>query len=154
MSLARIPFSELDHVVIRKLNGWMLFLAVVHFIAALFALCCGFVATTGAVAAIARSPLGGVIYTGQMMSVPVLGAVMAVEGVFVLQARSALERVWSTDEDDLRHLSTAFRKLKLFFMLELVWFAVSLFTSFAGLLVQVIAPELVPTRPGAPGVSW
>lgn len=157
MSLARIPFTEADHQVIRTLNGWMLFLAIIHFIAAFFVLTCGCLATFGAVAAIAQTPLGGVFYTLQMMTLPVLGAVMLTEGIFVLQARSALGRLVDTDTDDQAELSAAFNKLKLFFMLELGWFTITILSGLAGLIVQIVAPELA--RPGGfqmndSGAGW
>jgi len=148
MSVARIPFTTEEESMISTLNGWMLFLAIVHFIGAAFFLLCGCFAMLPAFAVIGNNPLGGVAYTLQMFTLPILGALMLAEGVFALQARGALDAMISSDSADQQHLSTAFAKLKLFFMLELGWFAVSAIGGVFGLLVSVFAPEMVGQTPG------
>lgn len=148
MSVARIPFTTEEESMISTLNGWMLFLAVVHFIGAAFFLLCGCTALIPAIGAIAASPLGGVAYTLQMFTLPILGALMLVEGVFALQARGALDAMIASDGADQQHLSTAFAKLKLFFMLELGWFAVSAVGAVFSLIATLVAPELTTTTPG------
>jgi hypothetical protein len=153
MSLARIPFSAADEQVIGTLNGWMLFLAIIHFIAAVFVLGCGCFGLVGAVGQLGANPVGGALFTLQMFTLPVLGAVMGVEGLLALQARSALEKVVSSDSSDQQFLSDAFHRLKLFFMLELVWFGVSVLSSFFGIVLGIVAPELAGGF-GAGDTGW
>lgn len=141
-SVARIPFSPQDETVISTLNGWMLFLAIIHFIGAAFFLLCGCIAVVGAAGQIAQAVLGGIVYTLQMFTLPVLGAIMLAEGIFAIQARAALDKVVSTDQADQQFLTEAFKKLKLFFMLELAWFGVSVVSSLLGMIVTIVAPEL------------
>lgn len=135
-------FTTADERVVSTLNGWMLWLAILHFVAALFSMGCGCLAGVGAIGRIASSPLGGSVYALLLLTLPILGAVMGLQGVFALQARSALDKMVTTHAGDPRLLSEAFGRLKAFFLLELVWFGIAALSSILGVILVVVAPEL------------
>lgn len=141
-SLARIPFSPADEQVINTLTGWMLFIAILHFLGGAFFLTCGCFGAMGGGAAMAFSPAGGILTILQMLLMLVLGVVLIVEGVLIVQGRSALSSVVTSDTGDQQYLSDAFKRLKFFFMLELAWFAINILVAIIGLLVALIAPEM------------
>lgn len=141
-SIARIPFSQSDEAMINSMSGWMLFLAIVHFLGGAFFLTCGCFGGIGAGASFAVSPVGAALLTLQMLSFLVLGVLLTVEGVMLVQARGALGAVVTSDQNDQELLSRAFNKLKLFFMLELLWFAINIFVGLLGLALAIVAPEM------------
>jgi hypothetical protein len=144
-SLTRIPFSPSDDALIGSMNGWMMFAAVMHFIGGAFFLICGCFAIFGTFATFSVSPIGGILSLLQMLSFAVLGIVLLGEGAAIVQARSAFAQVVATDTDDQAQLSTAFKRLKLFFMLELLWFAINVFVAILALLTAIVAPEIAAT---------
>jgi hypothetical protein len=150
-SLARIPFSKDDEGVINGLNTWMMVAAIVHFIGAALFLPCGCFATFGMGMQISVSPIGGILGVVQMLCLMALGVVLIVEGVAIVRARGALEKVVSTDQNDQELLSQAFRHMRLFFTLELAWFALNLLVALLALVVAIVAPELA--GPGLQGLG-
>lgn len=164
-SLARIPFRPADEQVINTLNGWMLFLAIMHFVGAAFIFLGGCFGAFGAITLLAVNPLWGILTAVQMLLVLVLGVGLVAEGAMLVQARSALSKVVASDVDDQKFLSTAFQRLKFFFMLELVWFALNVFFALLGLVTALVAPEMAGGGLGGlggmgggagydPGGSW
>ena len=161
-SLARIPFRPADEQVINTLNGWMLFLAIIHFVGAAFVFLGSCFGGFGAVTLMAINPLWGALTIVQMLLVLVLGVGLVAEGAMLVQARSALSNVVASDVDDQKFLSTAFQRLKFFFMLELVWFALNVLFALLGLVTAVVAPEMAGGGFGGmgggtgydPGGSW
>jgi hypothetical protein len=141
-SLARIPFSPSDEQQINTLTGWMLFMAILHFLGGAFFLTCGCFGAMGGGGMMAVSPAGGILTIIQMLLMLVLGVVLIIEGVMLVQGRSALSSVVTSDTGDQQYLSDAFKRLKFFFMLELVWFAINILVAIIGLLIAIIAPEL------------
>jgi hypothetical protein len=141
-SLARIPFSPSDEQVINTLNGWMLFVAIVHFLFGAFCLTCGCFGAIGGGATMALSPAAGIITILQMLVLMVMGVLAIVEGVMLIQGRSALSSVVTSDTGDQQYLSDAFKRLKFFFMLELLWFSFSVLSALLGLILAIVAPEL------------
>ncbi len=141
-SLARIPFSPSDEAQINTLTGWMLFIAIIHFLGGAFFLTCGCFGALGAGGMMAISPAGGVLTIIQMLLMLILGVVLIIEGVMLVQGRSALSSVVTSDTGDQQYLSEAFKRLRFFFMLELAWFAINILVAIIGLLVALIAPEM------------
>lgn len=144
MSVARIPFSHAEESVLTQLGGWMLFIAIIHFLGAAFAIlgACLFFGV-GAMGAGAASQLGGAEMGIAMMVggfvVVVMGAILIVQGVLLLQARTSFRAVALTDEADQAHLSEGFRKLKLFFLIEVILGALGLLSNCGGLIMTAVS---------------
>lgn len=143
MSVARIPFTSAEEGVLSQLAGWMLFIAIVHFIGAAFALfgSC-IILGTGVLGAGAASQLGGAQMGLAMIVVAVLVAVAAIvllyQGVLLVQARSRFQAVVRTDEADQANLSAGFGKLKLFFAIEVVLGVLGLVSNAGQIVVQIV----------------
>ncbi len=141
-SLARIPFSPADEQQINTLTGWMLFMAIVHFLLGALCLTCGCFGALGGGAMIQLNPAGGVLTILQMLIWLVLGVVLIIEGVMLVQGRSALASVVTSDTGDQQYLSDAFKRLKFFFMLELAWFGLNIVVAILQLISAFVAPEM------------
>ena len=146
MTVARIPFSPAQEDSLTMLSRWMLFLVIVHgLLAALFLLggCLGMV---GSFAMFSRSPAGGALQVLNMLIVVLLGGAAGVEVGLLFQTKTELDAVVKIDDADQAHLSTAFTKLKFFFMLEMVFGLGSILINLIGVLLAAVAPELVGGR--------
>lgn len=128
MSVARIPFSTEDEGVLRQLSGWMLFIAIVHFVGAgllLLGGCCVLVGGSSVLAGASSMGPGAELGMGMGALFVVIAAFMAVltailifQGVLLVQARSDFNQVVQSDVSDQAYLTSAFRRLKLFFLIE------------------------------------
>ena len=120
MSLARIPFTQEDEGIIRSLGGWMLFIAILHFIGGgLFGIC-GCCGAFGAVAQLATLGLSGIVLMLQVLLLVLLSAAWIGQGVLMVQARTAFRGVADTDHADQQFLAEAFKKMKSVFMVEVI----------------------------------
>jgi hypothetical protein len=144
MSVARIPFSHAEESVLTQLGGWMLFIAIVHFLGAAFAIlgACLFLGV-GAMGAGAASQLGGAEMGVAMMVggfiVVVVGAILIAQGVLLIQARNGFQAVAQTDDSDQAYLSYGFRKLKMFFLIEVILGALGLLSNCGGLIMTAVS---------------
>jgi len=141
-SLARIPFRASDEASISSLAGWMTFVAVILFIAGGLGLIFFCLGSVGAVTMVTQAPLVGALQLVQMLLLIVICLLMIVQGVFLVQARGSLKGVVTSDTADQQHLSDAFRRLKLFFLLELGFAGLSLLTTLVMLVMTIVAPEM------------
>ena len=119
-----------------------MFFAVMQFIGAALCLTCGCFAFLGVPQFFNVSVIGGALKTLQLTLVPVMGLIMAGEGYFAWQARSALDKVVDSDVNDQAFLSNALNKMKFFFVLELAWVGVCILSMMLNLGVALVAPEL------------
>ena len=144
MSVARIPFSHAEESVLNQLSRWMVFIAIVHFLGAALAIlgACLFFGV-GAMGAGAASQLGGAEMGVAMMVgglvVVLVGAILVAQGVLLLQARNGFSAVAQTDDSDQAYLSYGFRKLKLFFLIEVILGALGLLSNCGGLIMTVVS---------------
>lgn len=142
-ALARIPFTPQTESVIRQMAGWMLFVAIVHFVLGLLVSLAGF--GGGATVLVAIGGGGGVEFLIALFLVLVygsLGLVMLLEGILLVRARSALGAVVDSDTNDQEHLSAALRRLEVFFYVEIVLGLLSLLGSVLQIGVALFAPAL------------
>lgn len=140
-SVARIPFTPFEVKTIGSMNGWMMFFAIVHFIAGLGVLLFGLLATLGAMAFVAQSPALGIFKALQAVTMLGIAIVLLAEGGAVIMARASLSKMLSTDTHDQELLSTAFARLKVFFGLELLVFVLFFVVAIIGAVIAFIAPE-------------
>jgi len=141
-SLARIPFTPEQEGTISTLAGWMLFVLVVHFIAGGLALIGSCLGVFGAVASFGVSPVYGALQVVQMLLVLGLAVALLVQGVLLVQARSALSGVVQTDTSDQQHLTVAFRRLKMFFLIEVGFTGLNLLMALVGLGMTFVMPDM------------
>jgi hypothetical protein len=140
-SVARIPFTPFEVKTIGSMNGWMMFFAIVHFIAGLGSLLFGLLGMLGAMGLVAQSPALGIFQALQMMTLLAVAIVLLAEGGAVIMARASLSKMLSTDTHDQDLLSTAFARLKIFFALELAVFVLFFVFAILGAVIAFIAPE-------------
>lgn len=140
MSTARIPFSSDDENAIRMLVATMLFLLVVNFLVGGLGLLGGCISFVGVPARMALHPMAGVASIVTATCTFLYCAGMIGQGALLLQTRSALERVVTTDTHDQQLLGEAFAKLRLFFGLEALMFLLSLGLQCGGFLTQAFGP--------------
>jgi hypothetical protein len=141
-SLARIPFTPEQEGTISTLAGWMLFVLVVHFIAGGLALIGSCLGVFGAVASFSLSPVYGALQVVQMLLVLGLAVALLVQGVLLVQARGALSSVVQTDTSDQEHLSVAFKRLKVFFLVEVGFTGINLLMALVSLGMTFAMPEI------------
>ncbi len=140
MTTARIPFTSDDESAIRTLVGTMLFLLIVNFAFGGLGMLGGCLSFVGLPARMAFHPLAGVALLLTASCTFLYCAGMVGQGVLLVQIRSALERVVTTDTQDQALLAEAFAKLRLFFGLEAVMFLLSLGLQCGGFLTQAFGP--------------
>jgi len=140
MSTARIPFTSEDESAIRMLVGTMLFLLVINFAIGGFGLLGGCLSFLAVPSRLLIHPMAGVasVLTASCMFFYCAG--MVGQGVLLVQTRSALERVVTTDTQDQALLGEAFAKLRLFFALEAVMFLLSMGLQCGAFLTQAFGP--------------
>ena len=140
MTVARIPFTADDEGAIRQLTGAMMFLLVVNFLFGALMLLGGCLAFAGVPMNFQAHPAAGAgaVLTALAMAVYALG--MIGQGAILVQARQALAAVVDTDTSDQLHLSLAFSRLKMFFLLEAVMFLMLMGMSCGGMLTQAFGP--------------
>lgn len=136
MTTARIPFTPADESAIRTLVGTMLFLMVVNFAVGGLGLLGGCLSFLAVPEQLAQHPGAGI---GALLTATctfLYCAGMVGQGALLLQTRSALEQVVTTDTRDQALLEEAFAKLRLFFALEAVLFLISMGLQCGGFLTQ------------------
>lgn len=145
MSLDRIPFTTADEAMIRSLAGWMTFMAVFHIIGGTLGLGVGGCLALGGAAATMRSALAGGIILVVMVLVLAMCAAILGQGILLLGARASFHSMATTDDADQDHLSAGFRKLKTFFLLEVILGGLALLSAGLGVVSLVLGG-----RGGAP----
>lgn len=118
MSVARIPFRAEEEAVVSQLGIWMIILSVLHFIGGAVLLLVGCLGMVGGAVALGAG-LQGVFVVVGVLFLFVLAFALIGQGVVMLMARGAFQKVVATDEADQRYLSEGFRWLKVFFYVEI-----------------------------------
>lgn len=152
MTAARIPFTTAEEGVITQLASWTLFIAIAHFIIGGLALLgsCGI--SVGAFGLFSGAAGYAVVLLLQALLTVATGGLVVFQGVQLLGVRTDLTKVVETDSNDQGHLSSAFTKLKMFFLLELVAFALAAVLALLGIVGALVAPEgMVPGNLGGMG---
>jgi hypothetical protein len=141
MSVSRIPFTAVEEGVLRQLSGWMLFIAIVHFIVAAFALVAGCLfASMGSVLTAAFAKFGAVAGAGIAVVILALvvsvvaATILTIQGVLLTQARGSFFAVVTSDAADQLHLVNGLRKLRLFFLIEIILLGLGVLGSGANLV--------------------
>lgn len=140
MTVARIPFTPEDEGAIRQLTGAMMFLLVVNFIFGALALLGGCFSFVGVPANFSMHPGAGVGALMTAIGVVVYAFGLIGQGALLVQIRQALVAVVETDTGDQQHLSLAFARLKMFFLIEAVLFMTTMFLSCGSFLTQAFGP--------------
>lgn len=143
-ALARIPFTPQTEKVIGQMAGWMMFVAIVHIVLGLLFATGGAVGG-GALALTFGDRLGAgalAMGIGLALVYGLLGLVLALEGFLLIRARSAFNAVVDTDTNDQEHLSTALRRLKVFFLVEVILGALASLGSVIQIAIVIAAPAL------------
>lgn len=144
MSVARIPFTPADEDAIRMLAGTALFLTVMHFVVGALGLLGSCGGAIGVPTAFAFSALGGLASMGTAFCLLLWSAGMIAQAVLLIQLRTSLTAIVETDTGDQAHMADAFAKLKLFFLVEALLFAVGMGLTLFVSMSQVFGPQ-VPT---------
>ena len=145
MSLARIPFTAEDEGIIRSLGGWMLFIAIVHFIIGGLLLICGCFGVFGAVASIATQGIAGILMVVMVAFLALIAVALIGQGVLLVQGRTAFRGVADTDHADQQFLAEAFGKLKTYFLVEVVVGGLGLVMT----IIQIVNVLISDVPPGA-----
>lgn len=153
-SLARIPFSPATERVLLSLGRWLLFIAIVHFVL-------GFLVVVGScatgwfsIAAFDLDALGGTFLVATALLYLGSALLLIVEGVMLVQAKSAFQRVATSDSNDQGELVNAFRRVRVFFMLETLLFALMIAGTLGGAVVTLAWPELGDPNPFRSGSTF
>jgi hypothetical protein len=153
LSLARIPFTKADEDIIRSLCGWMLFVTiVVNFIA--FGFACLLGVPFGGLAAVRILEFNTVAGIVQLLAIVFLAAASVsyiYQGVVLVQTRSELMAVVTTDQADQAHLAAAFRKLRLVFLIEVIFAVLSVLLNLVQLVSALVSDVPAGGFPGMGG---
>jgi hypothetical protein len=149
MSLARIPFTSEDEGVIRSLVNWMLFVTIaVNFIACGIGLILSCIGGIGVAGMFSISATRGVFTLLSVVFLFLMCATYIGQGVVMVQARGSLQAVATTDDADQAHLSVAFRKLRVVFLIEVVFAVLSLLMQVVQLIASFVVDGPIGGMPG------
>jgi len=126
--LARVPFEIDDEKTIASMAKWMMFIAVVHFIISFLILIGSCFAGFGVAMAPTATGVGGspaAVAIGAMITMLVFMVltfiVLLVQGVLLAKASSSFKAVATTDHADQDHLAAGFRRMRVFFLFEVIF---------------------------------